>query len=696
MTYVGKNTIRSDGYDKVTGAAKYTADYSMDGMLFVCLVRSTMAHAEILSIDTAEAEKSAYVYTYKDLAENVIADIVNDAPALAEKKVRYIGEPIAVVAADSLKKAKKAAAMVKVEYRELTVMTEPEDALSENAVNIHEGGNKISEFENTKGVPSDGFAAADLVLEHTYTTPYQEHAYMEPDANFSYMEDGILTVITAGQNVFHDKRMICKAVGLSDEQVRVISGVVGGAFGGKDGHITQIFGSLVTYKTGKPAKIVLDRSEVIAYTYKRHAIKVKLRMGFAKDGTILAFDSNTLINTGAYIGYGLTVLGLYSEHAAGPYKIDNVHIHSALVYTNRTPASAFRGFGAPQGAFARESMITEAASLLGLDPIDIRIKNAMHTGDETPIGNVMTGSCKISEALQMLKETELWKNKAREEGIGYGVAAGHLSCGFGKGIPDACTIDLVNNNGTFEIYLGLNDIGQGSVQSVAAIAADALGVGIEKVRLIQGDTAKTYDCGSTAASRSTFLAGNAVIKAAKEYREREAKGETNIKVHSVSDFPETDVMKAIGMPHSAFTYCAQAAKVRVDKVSGKIDILDMAAVTEAGKIINPMQFAGQICGGMVQSLGYAISEDCRYTPEGRLLNDSFATYIIPTMADVPQINTYNVDAYEPTGPMGAKGAAEAPTVPFAGAVNSAVYDATNYLNFKLPISAEDIVLQGGV
>ena len=695
-SFIGQSLIRPDGADKVRGKAQYAADISMDGMLYVAVARASIAHGRILSIDTSEAAKSALVYTAADLADNVIVDIINDQPVLAAEKVRFMGEPIAVVAAETREKALAAAALVRAEYAPLPVNLDAKAALAEGASPVHESGNLVGSFDRTKGDPDGAFPRCALVLERTFTTPYQEHAYMEPDAGFSYMDGDVLALVSSSQNVFHDRRMISHALGIPEEKVCVRSATVGGAFGGKDGHMTQIFGALVTQKTGRPARIVFDRRESIAYTYKRHATELHVKIGFDSEGHILAFDADCVIDTGAYIGYGLAVLGLLSEHIPGPYRIENVRVHSRLAYTNKAPASAFRGFGAPQANFATESLISEAACRLGIDRIAIRRRNALREGDIAPLGQVIDHSCGLIEALDLMERSPLWQESKTntDRTVGYGLAAGHLSCGFGKAVPDNAEITLERRaDGRYLFRLGLTELGQGGVTSLTAIAAEALGVEPSEIVIELGDTATTFDCGSTAASRSTFLGGNAILAAVREYKARTERGEQDVHVRTALPFPEAEDMFAIGVPHSMYTFAVQLVKVRLDPISMKPRVLRAHAVTEAGKVIEPQQLAGQVTGGMMQSIGFALGEGCRYDEHGRLLTDSFSTYLLPTFADAPTITTDFVDGFEPSGPFGAKGAAESPTVPTAAAVNAAVFDAAGVWHQSLPITGETILMK---
>lgn len=691
MKYVGENTVRVDGFDKVTGRAKYVDDYSADGMLYAVVVRSTIAHAKILSVDTTQLSKDAFVFTAKDLKNNVIVDIINDRPVFADEKVRFYGEAICVVASTTLNKAKEESKKIKIEYEPLPVYLDAEEAIKEGATVINGESNLISTFNGGRGNVDDGFKKADLIIEHTFTTPNQEHAYMEPDANFSYYDGEMLTVISSSQNVFADKNMIVHALGIDENKVKVTSATVGGAFGGKDGHMSQIFGTLVTYKTGKPCKIVFDRQESIAYTFKRHSAKMHVKIGFKNDGKIVSFEANNIVDTGAYIGYGFSVQGLLSEHIPGPYNIENVKVSTILAYTNKTPSSAFRGFGAPQANFATESILDEAAVKLNIDPVDLRLKNALKQGDIGPFNQKIDHTCGLIEALTIFKNSDFWKNKEVGDGIGYGVSAGHLSCGFGKGVPDKAEVLIKELDGGFEVYLGFTEIGQGAVQSLRQITANALDVDIEKIKMIMGDTEKTYNCASTAASRSTYLGGNAILKAVEEYKKKKALGEKNIEVRSTVEFPENENMVTIGVPHSLYTFGVQGFKVKVDKVTGEVKVLDVLAVTEAGKIMNPMQFNGQISGAILQSLGLALSEGIIYGNDGRILNDTFSTYIIPTAIDAPNITSLFVDGFEPSGPNGVKGAAEYPTVPTCAGINSAIHSATGKWHYSLPITKQKII-----
>ena len=692
--YVGERRGRIEGMDKATGRAKYAGDFKMENMLELALVRSTISHGQVRNIDFSALPEDVLVFTGKDCAENIVADIFCDTPVLAYDRIRFCGEPIAIIAADSREKAKAAAKLVKVEYDLLPTIRNVEDAKDPSMPALHGDTNLLADFFNEKGDVEKAFAESYLVLEDDFETPSQDHGYMEPDACFAYVEDDRLMVYTSTQNVFADRVMICRALGLEPEQVRVRAAFVGGGFGGKDGHTCQIYPSLVSWLTKRPAKVVFDREEVLACTYKRHAIKSHVKMGFSKEGKILAFDGNAVLDTGAYAGYGASVHGLFTEHFSGPYEIPNVRLKTETYYTNKPIAHAMRGFGAPQGAFATESIISRAIAQLGLDPIQVRMDNALVQGSVGALGQPMDHYAGLRDALKLVQESDLWKERESNTDpyVGYGVAGGFLSCGLGQKIPDGAKVSVrEREDGGFDISCGLVDIGQGSTTALAAMAADLLETDIENIHMIMADTDRTEDCGPTAASRSVFIAGNALIAAVKQYKKMKEAGIPADVAKGDAAFPESSKdLGRIGFPHAMYTFVAQAVKLRVDPVTGSISLLDIAAATECGRVMNPLGLAGQIQGGIGMSIGFCLGEDCTWR-DGQLIHKNFATYLMPTAMDVPNIASYHVDAYEASGPLGVKGAAEVSTVSIAPAINEAVRQASGAVLSKLPLSAEEIL-----
>ena len=692
--YVGEKRGRLEGMDKATGRALYAGDYRMENMLELALVRSEISHGSVRTLDISALPEDVLVFTGKDFAENVVADIFCDTPVLAYDRIRFRGEPIAIIAADTREKAKEAAKLVKVEYECLPIVRNTEDAKDPAMPVLHGDSNLMADFFHEKGDVEKAFEESYLIVEDDFETPAQDHGYMEPDACFAYVEDDRLMVYTSSQNVFADRLMICRALGLAPEQVRVRAAFVGGGFGGKDGHTCQIYPSLVSWLTKRPAKVVFDREEVLACTYKRHGIKTHVKMGFSKEGKILAFDGSAILDTGAYAGYGASVHGLFTEHFPGPYEIPNVRLKTETYYTNKPIAHAMRGFGAPQGAFATESIISRAVAQLGLDPIGMRLDNALVQGSVGALGQPMDHCVGLREALKLVQESDLWKERESNTDpyVGYGVAGGFLSCGLGQKIPDNAKVSVrEREDGGFDIGCGLVDIGQGSTTALAAMAADLLETDIENIHMIMADTDKTEDCGCTAASRSVFIAGNALMAAVKQYKKMKEAGLSSDIAMGEAAFPESSKdLGRIGFPHAMYTFVAQAVKLRVDPITGSVSLLDIAAATECGKVINPLGLAGQIQGGIGMSIGFCLGEDCTWK-DGQLIHKNFATYLMPTALDVPNIASYHVDAYEASGPMGVKGAAEVSTVSIAPAINEAVRQASGAILTKLPLSPEEIL-----
>lgn len=690
---IGKSIPRVDGWEKVTGKTKYPSDFYMPNMLYVKMVRATQAHALIKDIDISEAEniEGVYVFTAKDVKENTFGNIIKDQPVFCDKMVRFYGEPIAMVAAPTKALASSAAKKIKIEYESLPIVEDPESALDSKTPDLHPNGNLAGELHFENRDIDKGFHESKLVLEEVFQVPMIDHVYMETEAGVSYMdEEGKLTVLVGTQNAFHDRREISHALGIPIEKVRVKGLITGGGFGGKDGNTVQIYLALATLKTGRPAKLIFSREESLVTSYKRHPAKVYLKMGFGEDGKIKAFQGKVYFDTGAYTALGPAVLGLGTEHFVGPYEIENVKLDGYLVFTNKPPASAMRGFGAPQVLFATETLINRAAKKLGIDSIDIRIKNALEAGKEGPFGQTMKHSVGIKEALQKIKESNLWKQREEnnDENIVYGIAAGFLSCGMGAGIEDAAKVKIQKKGERYLVSIGTVEIGQGSLTAYTQMAAEALGVSTEMIDVVYADTKTTFDCGSVAASRTTYIIGKAIIEAAKNLSE-------NKEDYAIGEvvFPESSNRDiGIGLPHVMYTFLANAVKMHVNPLTGEITLLDIVAATEAGKIINPSGLAGQIQGGIGQGIGYALMEKMEFN-NGKLMQKNLSTYLIPTTMDVCPIESLAVDAYEESGPFGAKGAAEVGTVAIAPAITGGLIEKWDLCINELPISREEIVKQ---
>ncbi len=689
--YVGKGVGRVDALLKSQGKAVYAGDHYEENMLFIHVVRSPHGHANIKKIDVSKVPSDIVAITGHDLPVNIVTYMVDDQQVLATDKVRFFGEPLVLLAADTLERAKEGAAYVDIEYEELKSCTNAKEALMPGAPLIHEGGNLMMPFIFDRGDVASAFQNADLIIEEDFELPTQEHIYMEPEAAFSRYNGDVLETYVSTQNVFLDKRGIVRTLNLPKDKVEVIAKAVGGAFGGKAGHIIQSFPAIVTWKTKRPSKLICSRRESIAGSFKRHAGQVHIKFAFNKKGEMLAFESDMFLDTGAYTSYGPAVLGMMSEHMPGPYKVANVKLNNMLCYTNRAPASAMRGFGAPQAAYMMETIMNKAARKLGLDLVDIRLINALETGDINCLGETMEFSVGLKEALKIVKNSDLWKERETNKDplIGYGIAAGHIGVGMGRNCHDMAKVDILQyEEGKYRIYCGTVDMGQGSITGLTQIAAEYLDVPMENVEMVMSDTSLTYDCNDTVASRSAYIGGNAIIAAVDNFRKNPCIG---VRVSGEAYYPESKVdLNLIGLPHSMFAFMAQAAKVKIDAVTGKITVLEVFGATEAGRILNPVAVEGQICGGILMSMGYALTEELNYV-DGKPVENTMSKYIVATSLDMPKMSSVNVESYEKTGPYGVKGVGEIATVAITPAIADAVKSIVDIDVNKIPLNAEAVL-----
>lgn len=683
---VGTTPVRFDARDKAMGNAKYAGDYSMPGLLHVVLVRSASAHACLKSIKTPVLPEGVYCFTAADIPNNLIPSIKNDQPVLAYDHIRYEGEPVAIIAAPTREMALEIAGKTEIVCEELPVVEDMVKALDDDAPKLYENGNTCGEMHTERGNLHEAETGSVLVLEESWEMPVQCHGFLEPEAAFTYYDEkNVLHLISSTQNAFADRDMICSVLGLKQEEVSSRAAAVGGAFGGKDGNTAQIFPAIVTWKTGLPARCVFSREENIRYGMKRHPAKIHSKAGFDKDGKLTFFDGKMWLDTGAYGILGPAVLGLGLEHMTGPYDIPAVKLDGWLAYTNHAPASAMRGFGAPQGAVAIENIMNRAAEYFRLSPIEIRKRNATAQGRPSSMGAVMEHSVGFKQALDLFENSDFYREMTKhpEKGCGYGVAAGMMSSGMGKNVPDTATVKIDKcEDGGYTVRVGLVDIGQGSQTALAMIAADALDVSLEKIHMVMADTESTISSGSTAASRSTYVCGNAILGAADMIK----KGKDSAQYAFA--FPEISTNNGV---HSIFGFIMQGVKLRVNRDTGEVKVLDVHNVTEAGKVIHPDMMAGQIFGGIVMSEGYTLSEEIRYR-NGHSMEDGFANYVMPTAMDAPYLTNENVPFYEESGPYGAKGIAEAATVAMAPAIRAALRQVVPEAEFaSLPIDRSALV-----
>ncbi|MCQ3978631.1 MAG: xanthine dehydrogenase family protein molybdopterin-binding subunit [Anaerolineae bacterium] len=729
---LGQPIPRVDAYAKASGAHVYPSDVVLDNMLWVQVLRAAHPHARILSIDTSAAETLpgvVCVLTAKDVpGENRFGLLVHDQPVFCEERVLYMGDAVAVVAAETDDLARQARDLIRVEYEVLPPLTEPLWALQPDAPQLHPQGNLCAELHLGHGDVALGFAEADYIFESSYQTGRQEHAFLETEAGAAYYDEaGILTVCAGGQNPFKDRQQLAVALNLPEDKLRVLHPMMGGAFGGKEDINVQIHLALVTQRTGRPCRLMLDRNESITVGVKRHPFQVRYKTGVKKDGTLTAIEVTILADTGPYITLGPAVIGLAAEHCCGPYYFPHTKIDAQAVFTNNCNASAFRGFGNPQVLVGLEQHMDIMAEAVGLTPIAFRRKNVLQPGQAAGPGQITPASISLPRVLDAVEQGELYaRREALKSGVGrwkrrgVGLAAAWQGFGLGAGVPDGATVRIeLQADGRYRLHASSPDMGQGNVTAFVQMAAHELNCSAADFEVTIGDSLGP-DSGSSNASRTVFVVGSAVIKAALDLRSKilaaaqrlntsaepprftgraaEVNGQSIPLAELAVEFgplvgegyfhPQQPTPVVVGIPHPAYSYSVQMALVEVDLLTGEIEVLQMENYLDAGYVINPAGAEGQSEGGIAQGLGYALFEDILLS-EGRVLNPRLSTYIIPSIRDVPaQINTVLLQEPEPMGPYGARGISEICLSPTAGAILNAIYDAVGVRFERIPVTPE--------
>ena len=744
---IGASLPRPDARQKVTGQAIYTDDLMLPGMLYGAILRSPVPHARIKRIDVSKAKALAGVkdvITGADTPQvkfgnwRLVPDSQDELP-LAVDKVRFIGDEVAAVAALDRETAEKAIALIEVEYEELPAFYSVEEATAQEACLIHaESQGNISLVRKIKyGDLEAGFAKADYVREDTFRVHAVSHAYLEPCASVAAPDEGgRVTLWTSTQVPYIVQCLLASTLGLPENFVRVIKLNVGGGFGGKmELRKWEFFAAFMALRTGRPVKFTLSRADELAFGRRRHGMTIRSKVGFSKDGLLLAKDFDVLLDGGAYNSMGPTATFLCGNFGAMLYRYPAYRYLGRHVYTNKPPAGAMRGFGAPQALFAAESQMNMAAAELGIDPIELRIINAMETGDEIP--EVATiSSCGFKESLVKVRQMSGWDAKRQQKKPGYGIGVGcysFISGGvfnwFNTKYNFASAEVRVFEDGTAHLLTMATDIGQGSDTVLRQILAAELGIGMEKIRLTASDTAVTpkADLG-TWGSRVTLMAGNAVRQAAQKIKEMLipvvfSQFDLN-QIHDIAfegdrvfskarpdkgySFGEC-VYKALkgrrgepltafgaytprnkGLVSPAFSFGAQVAEVQVDTQTGLIQVQQMHTAHDCGVPINKMAVEGQLEGSIHMGLGYALMEDF-VMRDGRTLNTTFLDYKIATALDMPPSQSVEVDTYEPEGPFGAKEAGEGLVSPTAPAIAEGVFHATGFRCTDLPLTPQKVL-----
>lgn len=744
---VGRSFPHRDFQQKVEGALAYADDWRMPGMLHGKVVRAQVPSARIASIDTAAAAEVPgvrAVLTAADVPRNGITEDASGLeigtvvqPVLAEGRVTYQGEPVALVAAETPAAAEEAAELVLVEYEDLPGVFSSEEALQPDAPEVHPGGNRLVDWRMHRGDVDTALAEAEVVIEERYRTTHVDHAYLEPEAGVGWIDsDGVVTLRVATQVIEH-AREIAQILDLPQTRVRVIATYMGGGFGGKEDMTVEPYLAVLVWRTRRPVRMAWSRQESILARQKRHPFTMRYRTGATRDGRVIAQDVEILGDAGAYPLLSPRVLFAAAVTANGPYDIPNARVQATAVFTNNVPTSAMRGFGAMQVVIAYESQMDRVAEALDLSPADVRSANFLREGSllvtEEPIDTPVAIEETMRAALEALGPPASASDPSKRIGRGFGCNIEPYGRSSFFADRASCWIGL-EPDGTVTIRTGVTDVGGGQADSLAQIAGEVLGVTPDRVSVHIGDSALTPLAGGTFATRQLYMSGNAVLKAARELREKLApvaaellepsdagqvefsEGRVRLRddatrflslpelvraAESRGLFPfhlttfeaevgEFDPRTGKGRTFPDYTYGTHAAEVEVDIETGMVRVLKYVACHDVGRAIDPLRVEGQIHGGAVQGIGYALSEEVRYV-DGVCGSTLFADYLIPASNDVPDIQAIILEVGPGKGPFGARGIGEPPIGPPAAAIASAIADAVRARITELPITPERVL-----
>lgn len=752
---VGKGVVRIDSLSKALGKARFTEDYLTSDVLFIKQVISSEPHALIKRVDHSSATGvSGFqgVFTASDIPGiNQVGYALPDQPLLAEGKVRYVGEVVALVAAADYDKALKIAEDVKVSYEPLPCILDPLEAMERTDLLIHEelGSNIAFRTKVRKGDVVEGFSKSDVIIENEYRTHHQDHVYLETEAALAIPDlEGRMTVIGGIQYPHLARDITAKVLGVPSSYVKVVVPYVGGGFGGKDdeGPLAAAKAALVAHLTGRPAFILYSRDESILIHPKREAAIIRYRSGADDEGRLQAVDVTIIHDSGAYANRSPFILWRATMHASGPYEVPNAKVDGYAVYTNKVYEGSFRAFGNASIQFAVERQMDQLAEKLGVDPIELRLKNILEPGKHTMTGQLLDHSVGVGDAVRRLVEASEWRRKREEyrkfnevsdrfkRGIGIGVAWHGISTS--RGVPDWSNSYIkVEKDGSVTVFTGITEIGQGSpTSSHVQIVCEVLGVLPEHVKVVFGGT-DAPDSGATHASRGTSIGGIGVLVAATKLRERLASlaasmlgvepGEVIIRDEKArvrsdptryvtwGDLIKEAISRGVelsatgyfflpkgkfddllgqGFAYPAYSYITIVSEVEVDTWTGHVRVFKVWPALAAGKIINPQQVEGQVEGAVVQGMGYVLMEQLIFDSKGRILNPDLTDYVIPSIRDVPEIAKpiYVEDLFK-YGPFGAKGVGEMALIPMPATLANAVANALGVNITTLPLTPENVL-----
>lgn len=740
--------IRPDGPDKVTGKLKYLTDLTTSGMLIGKVLRSEHPHAWIVSINTERAEQIQGVHaviTHKDVPGlNRFGIAIPDQPVLCEDRVRYVGDAVAAVAAESEEIAEYALKQIEVKYEPLPVIDDPEQGMSESAPKLHLNGNILHRTNYARGDIEAAFLRCEHIVEDTYYTPRQMHAYMETEGGLFVPEaDGRLTVYAPTQHGFKDRMQLSRILEMPESMIRVISSPIGGSFGGKDELNIQPYGALLALKSGMPVKIHNSRWESVRAGLKRHPMKITMKTGVDREGRIIAHQVKIIADTGAYATLGAPVLNFATEHSVGPYRIPHVKIEGISVYTNNGVSGEFRGFGGNQVIFAVESQIERLAEKLNMDPWEFRKRNLRKSKDPGPFGQRIAESDGANQVWESISKSHLWAKRSQQpqtnpsapwlkRGIGAAIAMHGAGLGFGIADPSGGRISL-NKQGKIEVAFSFEEFGQGILATLELMLMDFFQCEKEDLKIVIGDTDIVPHSGSATASRSTTMAFMALkklkppfetnlLKVASKLTElpievlktgpggvwkkgsdgtnqadeflisyRDIAEKTDRELVFKTEFQYPTTPDNIMGGHYLYSHTAVVVEVEVNLLTGQVHVVDNHHAVAAGPAINPMGYIGQIEGGSVMALGFTLCEDA-LMQKGEYLTQNLDTYLIPTVCDIH--DSFELDAIEelpPDDPFGPRGIGEVGSVALAPAITAAVYHATGKRITMLPISKEEII-----
>jgi CO/xanthine dehydrogenase Mo-binding subunit len=733
-----------DFLQKAAGTLPYADDWALPGMLHGVVVRSQVPCARIVDVDTGAAlavPGVRAVMTAADVPRNAIVEEASGLgiepaaqPVLAAEKIRYDGEAVALVAAETPAAAVTAAELVEVSYEEDEGVFDPEEALAPAAPQVHPGGNCCAEWRLAEGDVDAAMRSADVVVEETYHSQRVDHVYLEPEAGVGWIDnDGVITLRVSTQVIEH-ARELAEILGLPHSRVRVIAAYMGGGFGGKEDMTVEPFLALLVWRTGRPVRMVFSRQESLQARQKRHPFVMRYRTGATRDGTIVAQDIRILGDAGAYPLLSSRVLFAAAVNATGPYRFGSARVESVAAFTNNVPTSAMRGFGAMQVVFAYESQLDRLADELGMDRVGLRERNFIERGDLRATGEAIDTDVGVGECLRRAIGALGDRSEAPPgKRIGRGFACSMQPYGRSVFFSDraSCWIGL-ERDGTVVVRAGVTDLGAGQAASLGDIAAEVLGVTVDRISVHIGDSALTPLTGGTFATRQLYMSGNATLKVARELRAKlepigaellgcageelefsdnrvAVRGDASRSVtiaelartvgdrgvmpfhHDTftSETGQFDMATGRGRSFPDYTYGAHAVEVEVDEETGQVRILRYVACHDVGRVIDLQRVEGQIQGAVAQGIGYALSEEVELE-EGVVTSTLFADYLIPTAPDLPEIEAVALELYPGKGPFGARGIGEPPIGPPAPALASAVEDAVGVRLRRLPMSPERI------